>query len=122
MRVLKWILGIIILIPIIGVTAYYAMNVQTMEFETICKKDNPRYTDLCENVGKRAFSKKSLSALNNEDYGQIIGVAWRKKDSIISSTREKRKRRAESNSYYYILKSDEGNIQFLRLVDETDAK
>ena len=120
----KKIIIALVILPVIGVIGYYAANVERMDFESICKKGHKRYTKLCKNVGKNAYSKQSLVNINNINYGIILGVAWRKKGSIISSSFQKKKRRSESNSYYYIIapKNEKNEGQFLRLASEVDPR
>lgn len=110
-------------LPIAGVVIYFSLNVKTMTFESVCNdKTNDKYDEtLCSNVGKRAHNLYSMDALNDKDYGPIIGVAWRKKGSIISSP-GRAKRYSENNSYYYIIGSDTSNYQFLRTIDEIAVK
>ena len=119
---IKKILLALILIPAIGGIGYYIATVEYLDFESVCGRDHKRYTKLCKNVEKRAYSKKSVINITSKDYGLILGVAWRKKGSIISSKIQKKKRYSEGNAYYYILGSDKkGANQFLRLATETDA-
>lgn len=111
-------------IPLIGVAAYFVMNASPMDFESVClDKKNKKYNEeLCSNVGKRAVSQQSIINVTDKDYGQIIGVAWRKKGSQISSQNQKQKRVSENNAYYYIISDDKRKNQFLRAVSETDTR
>ena len=113
----------ILLIPAVGGIYYYSSTIDQYQFESICGRDHDRYTRLCDNVGKFAHSKASLANLNDKNYGKIIGVAWRKKGSIISSRRQTKKRRSEKNAYYYIIGNPkDASSQFLRAATETDPK
>lgn len=118
---IKIIIAIIVIVPLAGGVVYYAMNKKTMDFESVCDPQNKKYTKRCENIGKRAYSIQTVAKINEKDFGPIIGVAWRRKGSIISS-RGMERRYSEKNSYYYIIGSDKNNYQFLRMVDETDAR
>lgn len=119
--IVKIVIGIIVIIPIIGITVYFVMNAESIPFETVCSAQHEKYTDLCENVGKRAHTKKSLQLLNDKDYGKIVGVAWRQRGNKISAPGQE-VRVSESNAYYYIIAGDKKGYYFLRLVTETDAK
>lgn len=119
----KKIFAAIIVFGIIGVVTYYTLNMDQVQFESVCDKDNKRYTKYCENVGKFAWNQKSVLEINEKNYGPIIGVAWRKKGSIISSRIHKKKRVSEKNAYYYIIGNPKDpETQFLRVVDETSPR
>lgn len=119
---IRIILIILIAIPAIGGLAYFVMTHKTIPFESVCSQNHKKYNKrLCSQVGKRAHSKQTVSALNNKDYGPIIGLAWRSKGSVISSPGQE-KRRSEKNAYYYIVGSDNSDYVFLRRVDMTDAR
>ncbi len=122
MKYIKQIIAAMIFLPLVGWLGYMASQIQTLDFESICDKRSKRYTKLCKNVGKRALSQASVLQINNKDYGVIMGVAWRKKGSIISSRNQKKKRYSEKNSYYYIIGDDKGNGQFIRIITEIDPK
>ncbi len=110
---------------VFGFVAYYTLNSVKYDFETICDdKGGKKYTEeLCNNIGKHAWSKKSVVALNEKDYGVIIGVSWREQGSLISPRSQKERRSAENDAYYYIVASDsKGSGQFLRLASETDPR
>jgi len=124
----KYILISLLFIPLIGGVIggliYYTMNQENLEFNSVCDNTtDDQYTDLCNNVGKHAFGIKQLYNVNKDtDYGPILGVAWRRQGSIISSYGQER-RYSEGNSYYYIIGSDTNkNYQYLRLTTETEAK
>jgi hypothetical protein len=119
--IFKIVLSVIIVVAALGTFAYYAMNAENIPFETVCEKGHPRYNDLCGNVGKRARTIKNMAAIRDVDYGEIIGVAWRQRGSIISSPGQVI-RFSESNSYYYIVRSDQKGYYFLRLTSEVDAR
>jgi hypothetical protein len=119
----KKIISLLILLPLLAGIGYFVMTAQTMDFESVCDKENKKYTDLCDNIGKRAVSQQSVININDKDYGKILGVAWRTKGSTISSAGQKNKRYSEKNAYYYIIGSDKkGEPQFLRAVGETDTR
>jgi len=115
------VVSVAIVVPVIWVLTNYAMNAENIPFETVCEKGHDKYTDYCDNVGKRARSIKRMLVLNDTDYGKIIGVAWRQRGSTISSPGQD-KRYSESNSYYYIISSDKKGYYFLRIVSEIDPK
>jgi hypothetical protein len=122
-KILKTTLAIVVMISLLGGIGYFVMHATTMDFESVCDKTNNKYTDLCDNVGKRAISQYSIINITDKDYGKIIGVAWRTKGSVISSPNQKKKRISEKNAYYYIIGSDKkGEPQFLRAVSETDTR
>ena len=76
---------------------------------------------MCDNIGKRAHTAKNLQLLNDNDFGEIIGVSWRKRGSMINIPGQEH-RVSDSNSYYYIIKSDKKGYYFLRIADETDPR
>lgn len=120
---IKKIIILILLAPAVVGIAYYTLTADRLQFESICDRNHDRYTKLCKNVGKNAHSKASVVNLNDKNYGKIIGVAWRRKGSIISSKRQKKKRRSEKNAYYYIIGDiKDRNSQFLRAATETDPR
>lgn len=120
---IKAIIAAIVIIPLLGVLGYFMLNMDQQTFQSVCQKDNKRYTDLCTNVGKFAYSKQSVININEKNYGKILGVAWRKKGSIISSPNQTAKRYSENNAYYYIVgDSKNAASQFLRAVNETDPR
>lgn len=120
---IKKIVMALIFIPIVGGLIYFASNMERLEFESVCERNHSRYTKHCEDVGKNAYSQKSVVTLNEKNYGKILGVAWRKKDSVISPRNQKKKRRSEKNAYYYIIGDPKiPSSQFLRAVSETDAR
>ena len=125
-RELMKFLKIIITLAIIGPAGYYLYmyisNRDTLDFETVCEKGHKKYTKLCRNVGKDAWSKPSVANLNEKNFGKILGVAWRRKNSIISA-KGQRSRRSESNSYYYIIGTlGKDGAQFLRVESEIDPR
>jgi hypothetical protein len=123
MQMIKKIVAAVVLLTLLGTIGYFVINATTMDFESVCNKTNKKYTDLCENVGKRAVSQQSIINVNDKDYGEIVGVAWRKKGSVISSPNQKQKRVSEKNAYYYIIASQKkGDSQILRAVSETDTR
>lgn len=117
----KIIVLLVILTPAIVGAIYWIMNSQPLPYISVCKKGNSRYTHLCNNIGKRAYNTYGLGRINQKDYGPILGVAWRKKGSIISPPGHQ-KRYSERNSYYYIIGSDNSDYSFLRLVNEIDPR
>jgi hypothetical protein len=119
--IVKIIVSMAIVIPAIGAMTYYAMNSETVPFESVCDPDNNRYTNLCDNVSKRARSTRNMTGINNTDYGTIIGVAWRQRGSIISSPGQEL-RYSSSNSYYYIISGDKKGYFFLLIASEVAAK
>ena len=120
--IVKLIATVAVIIPLIGGVVYFVMNAENIPFESVCEKGHDKYTDLCENVNKKAFSTKNMAAINNTDYGKIIGVAWRTRNGRISSPGQ-RARYSESNSYYYIINSNsKKDYYFLRIVSEIDAR
>ncbi|PIR37502.1 MAG: hypothetical protein COV35_10465 [Alphaproteobacteria bacterium CG11_big_fil_rev_8_21_14_0_20_39_49] len=124
MKYFKIFLAVIFTVGLLGGGAYVVSNADQMQFESVCKKDNKRYTSkYCSNVGKYAWTQQSVLNINEKNYGKIIGVAWRKKDSVISSRNQKEKRRSEKNAYYYIVgyNKDAGS-QFLMLAEQIDAR
>lgn len=115
----KIVIAALIVIPLVGGMGYYVMNSKPLPFESVCKKGHDQYTDLCDNVGKRAWSLPNMISINDKDYGPILGVAWRKKGSIISS-RGRDRRYSERNAYYYIIGSDKSDYTYLRLASEIE--
>jgi hypothetical protein len=115
--ILKIVATAVVVVPLIGVAAYYAMNSENIPFESICDPGNDKYTPLCKNIGKRAHTKRSLQGFQNTDFGEIIGVAWRARGSKISAPGQDI-RTSESNSYYYIIRGDKKGFYFLRIVSE----
>lgn len=88
-----------------GAAAYFLRGDEVARghaFKSICDKDDPYYTDLCDNVGKEARSLFTVDPVNDNVYGLVAGVAWRRKGNIISRPNEA-KRFAPGNNYYYIL-------------------
>jgi broad specificity polyphosphatase/5'/3'-nucleotidase SurE len=123
MKFVKIFIAMIMLISVVAGAAYFVLNSDQMQFESVCKKGNKRNTKLCNDVGKNAWTKKSVLQINENNYGKIIGVAWRKKDSIISSRNQKTKRKSEGNSYYYIVgDKKDADSQFLMLTSEIDPR
>lgn len=123
MKLLIKIFAGLITLAIIGGASYYAMNIQQWDFENVCIKGNKNYTNLCENVGMEAWSVPSVLEVNEKNYGTILGVAWRKHGSIISSRNQKEKRYSEKTAHYYIIGTPkESGGQFLRLTSETDVR
>lgn len=124
MKYIKILIAIIIIVGTLVGGGYLLLNADQMQFKTVCEEDHKRYTKkLCKNVGKEAWTQSSVLEINEKKYGTIIGVAWRKKGSIISSRNQKKKRRSEKNTYYYII----GDIkdyqsQFLMVVDQVDPR
>ena len=120
--IVKLVAAAIVVIPVVGGIIYYSMNAVNIPFETVCVEGNEKYTDLCDNIGKRAHSIKNMIAINDTDYGKIVGVAWRVRDSRISGPGQEA-RYSASNSYYYIISSDNRkDYYFLRIVSEIEAK
>lgn len=119
--IIKIVVSLVIVIPAVGGIGYYAINAENIPFESVCEKGHKKYTNLCENVGKRAKSIKNMTAINNADYGKIVGVAWRQRGSIISSSGQDQ-RYSASNSYYYIISGDKRGYYFLRIVSEIAAE
>jgi len=124
MKALKIIISLVVLGGVIGGIGYLAINMDQKAFESVCDKNNKRYTETyCQFVGYDAWSKQSVLNLNDTNYGQILGVAWRRKGSIISSRNQSQKRYSEGNSYYYIIGNPkDASSQFLRIVTETDPR
>lgn len=123
MKFLKMFIAAITLISLAVGAGYFVLTADQMQFESVCKKGHKRYTKFCTNVGKYAWTKKSVLQINENNYGKIIGVAWRKKDSIISSKKQKTKRKSEGNSYYYIVgDKKDADSQFLMLTSEIDPR
>lgn len=121
MKVFKLVLALLIIIPLIGVVVYYTANSKNIPFESVCDEGHDKYTPLCENVGKRANTKKSMLALNDTDFGEIVGVSWRIRGGTISSPGQEL-RYSNSNSYYYIIGSDKEDYYFLRITTEIDPQ
>lgn len=123
---IKWILGIAVAILVISGVIYFVNNSKNLKFESVCLKNNQYYNEVhCSNVGKRAYSLPSVAALNQKDYGPIVGVSWRKVGSLISAPGRKQ-RRSKQNAYYYIIGHDKNPAyQLLMLtsqVEVVDAK
>ena len=123
MKFIKILIATILLILVAGGAGYFVLTADIMQFESVCQKGHKRYTKLCEDVGRYAWSKKSVLQINENNYGKIIGVAWRTKDSIISSRNQKSKRKSEGNSYYYIVGDEKDfDSQSLMLASEIDPR
>ena len=123
MKYVKIFIAVLIIGGLLGGGFYMLGNADQMQFKSVCDKGHKRYTKLCKNVGKYAWTQQSVLNINEKNYGKIIGVAWRKKDSVISSRNQKEKRRSEKNAYYYIV----GNIkdsqsQFLMMAEQIDPR
>jgi len=116
-------IAILLVVGLAGGAAYVFLNADQMQFESVCNKKHKRFTKLCNNIGKYAWTQQSVLQINELNYGKILGVAWRKKGSIISSSKQKNKRRSESNSYYYIVGDNKNaDSQFLRIVSQVDPR
>jgi len=112
---------VIIFGSLAGGAGYYLMNRTTMPYESVCQKGHKNYSKKCDNVGKRAYSVTNMRYVSPRDYGEILGVAWRRKDSVISPPGHA-KRYSEKNAHYYILgESKEADYMYLRRVDEAQA-
>ena len=123
MKYFKIFLAVLIVGGLLGGGVYIVGTADQMQFESVCQKGNKRYTKLCVNVGKYAWTQKSVLNINEKNYGKIIGVAWRKKDSIISSRNQTKKRRSEKNAYYYIIgDSKKSGSQFLMMAEQIDPR
>lgn len=118
--IVKITIGLIVVSGLMAGVGYFVMNSESIPFESVCEPNNEKYTDLCDNVGKSARTKKSLKLLNDTNYGKIVGVAWRQRGGKISAPGQ-RVRTSESNSYYYIIAGEKKGFYFLRIVSETDA-
>ncbi len=112
------------LLSIVAGAAYYAlfMYLPPLPYESVCERGHKKYTNLCDNVGRRAYGVSTLSGVNDDvDYGPIYGVAWRAIGSTIS-VRGQERRYSEKNAYYYIIGSDNSDYVYLRIADQTVAK
>jgi hypothetical protein len=121
--VIKLLIAAILAGGIIYGTIHYVNQTETLNFETICLEDNKYFhEELCSHVGKRAYSIPSVAALNQKDFGPIIGVTWRKVGNLISGSGMK-SRRSKQNTYYYIIGHDKNtNYQRLMLVNEVSTE
>ena len=99
----------------------YYIGVKDIPFESVCTQGHEKYTNLCQNIGKRAYATKRMSALNNRDYGKIVGVSWRERGGRISPPGQEI-RHSDSNSYYYIISSGSDGYYFLRITSEIDPR
>ncbi len=117
----KILIAVVVLIAV-AVGGYFVVTNKTIAFKSVCDAANPKFNgEYCAHVGKRAYTLKNMSAVNEKDFGKIIGVAWRSKGSTVSAPGQQ-KRTSPRNSYYYIIQQDGGDYVFLRLVSETDPR
>ena len=123
MKYFKIFLAVVTVVGLLGGGAYIVSTADQMQFESVCQKGHKKYTKRCLNVGKYAWTQQSVLNINEKNYGKIIGVAWRKKDSIISSRNQSKKRRSEKNAYYYIIGDiKDSKTQFLMMADQIEPR
>jgi hypothetical protein len=123
MKFVKILVSVIIVVAASYGGWYMFEHADQLQFKSVCEDRHKRYTKLCNNVGKYAWTQESVLKINEKNYGKIIGVAWRKKGGVISSRSQKNKRRSESNSYYYIVGNPKDiNTQFLMLASQIDPR
>ena len=120
--ILKILAAVIIVVPaIIWATMSDSSSSKNSPFESVCNNDHDKYTPLCKNIGKRAHIIQNMLAVNDTDFGEIVGIAWRVRGSSISAPGQK-VRYSAGNFYYYIIRVDEKGYFFLRLVREVDPR
>jgi len=124
MKYVKIFIAVIVLIGAAGGAGYVVLTADQMQFKSVCEANHKRYTKkYCKNIGKEGWTQKSVIQVNEKKYGTIIGVAWRKKGSVISSRSQKNKRKSEKNAYYYIIGDiKDSKSQFLMMADQIDAR
>ncbi|MET0155531.1 MAG: hypothetical protein ABW189_05450 [Rickettsiales bacterium] len=110
-------------VALAGAAIIFFMPKSRSPFESVCNDHNPRYSaDLCAKIGMRAHPLDSVSPVVQGDYGEIVGVAWRNKDNIISRPGDV-KRFSEKNDYYYIVcTSDSPDSCSLQLNADVEAR
>jgi len=76
---------------------------------------------LCADVGKDAYNNDTNPiALRGLKLGKIVGVVWKEKGDVITSTGEDTSF-SPQNGYYYIIEDDWGK-KFLRSCGEIEAR
>ena len=92
--------------------------VDTSPWESVCPDGSVAY---CENVGRNAHNRNGPPELKELKLGKIIGVAWRAKGSLITTTCPTET--SPRDAYYYII--DDGiaeTVPVLRQCEEVDAR
>ena len=114
LRIILFLLTIIVLQASLA-TVYAA---DTSPWETVCPDGSVTY---CKNVGKNAHNRSGPPKLKEQKLGKIIGVTWRAKGSLITTTCPTTT--SPRDAYYYIITDGiAGTIPVLRQCEEIDAK
>ncbi len=71
-------------------------RIKASHWSDICARENIEY---CRHIGWLAFEASSAATSANQALGEIIGVTWRPKGTLIAADGS----RAPENSYYYLL-------------------
>jgi hypothetical protein len=95
------------------------------KWTNVCGTDTSHY---CQDVGKSAFNATGNKFMRNIKLGEIIGVAWRPKGSVIgvsaavpSAGIPASVRTSPRNAYYFII-DDGSNNPFIRQCREISPK
>lgn len=85
-------------------------RIDSTHWSNVCGRES---TDYCEHIGWLAFKAASGEQASSRPLGEVLGVTWRPRGTLISRDEE----RASENSYYYILFDWRENRVFLEQVD-----
>lgn len=114
LRIILFLLTIIVLQA--SLANVYAAD--TSPWESVCPDGSVTY---CKNVGKNAHNRNGPPELKELKLGKIIGVAWRAKGSLITTTCPTKT--SPQDAYYYII--DDGvaeTVPILKQCEEVDAR
>jgi hypothetical protein len=73
-----------------------ASRINSTHWSNVCDRES---TDYCKHIGWLAFEAASAGQASSQPSGEILGVTWRPKGTLISRDGQ----HAPENSYYYIL-------------------
>jgi len=104
---------IVISITMVTITALAAgytffQNQQQSIFNSVCKKNHEKYTKLCLNINKQAYTNTERKRL----IGGIKNITWQETGSTISRPNHEIRTSLKSE-YYYIIGSSKSNYLFL---------
>ena len=98
--------------------AVYAGD-NSSQWSNICP--DSKAESYCNNVGKDAYEKdEKIPGSRSMRLGNIIGVTWKEKDTVVGIYGNKTKN-APQDAYYYIISDYFGDV-FLQKCDEVDVK
>ncbi|MFP4392769.1 MAG: hypothetical protein ACOC43_07040 [Desulfohalobiaceae bacterium] len=84
-------------------------------WSNVCGREG---TDSCEHIGWLAFEATPGEQASSQPLGEILGVTWRPRSTLISRDGD----RAQENSYYYILYDWGQDKVFLQQVDSVQPQ